>query len=51
MVNLFSHAVVGWTMHHRIQLPLVHAALEMAVARQQSKEEVPLSDRGSQYYA
>lgn len=39
-------------MHHRMQQTLVHAALEIAVARRQPKEEVLLhSDRGSQYCA
>lgn len=39
-------------MHHRMQQALIHAALEMAVALRQPKEEVLLhSDRGSQYCA
>ncbi|HGP1322472.1 DDE-type integrase/transposase/recombinase [Pseudomonas aeruginosa] len=47
-----SRAVVGWATHHRMQQALVHAALEMAIARRQPKEEVLLhSDRGSQYCA
>lgn len=38
-------------MHHRMQQPL-HAALEMAIARRQPKEQVLLySDHGSQYRA
>ncbi|HCF0050621.1 IS3 family transposase [Pseudomonas aeruginosa] len=49
VLDLYSRAVVGWAMHHRMQQALVHAALEMAVARRQPKEEVLLhSDRGSQ---
>lgn len=35
VLDLYSRAVVGWAMHHRMQLALVHAALEMAVARRQ----------------
>jgi len=36
-------------MHHRMQQASVHAALEMAVARRQPKEEILLhSDGGSQ---
>ncbi|WP_274611217.1 IS3 family transposase [Pseudomonas lalucatii] len=39
-------------MHHRIHQALVHAALEMTVARRQPQAEVLLhSDRGSQYCA
>ncbi|EPF1836834.1 TPA: DDE-type integrase/transposase/recombinase [Pseudomonas aeruginosa] len=49
MLDLYSRAVVGWAMHHRMQQALVHAALEMAVARRQPQAEVLLhSDRGSQ---
>lgn len=52
VLDLYSRAVVGWAMHHRMQQALVHAALEMAVARRQPKEEMLLhSDRGSQYCA
>ncbi|WP_196797929.1 IS3 family transposase [Pseudomonas aeruginosa] len=52
VLNLYSRAVVGWAMHHRMQQALVHAALKMAVARRQPKEEVLLhSDHGSQYCA
>lgn len=52
VLDLYSRAIVGWAMHHRMQQALVHAALEMAVARRQPKEAVLLhSDRGSQYCA
>jgi len=52
VLDLYSRAVVGWAMHHRMQQALVHAALKMAVARRQPKTEVLLhSDRGSQYCA
>jgi len=52
VLDLYSRAVVGWAMHHRMQQAMVHAALEMAVARRQPKEQVLLhSDRGSQYCA
>ncbi len=48
VLDLYSRAVVGWAMHHRMQQALVHAAQEMAIARRQPKEEVLLhSDRGS----
>ncbi|XSS61147.1 DDE-type integrase/transposase/recombinase [Pseudomonas sp. B11] len=48
VLDLYSRAVVGWAIHHRMQQALVHATLEMAIARQQPKEEVLLhSDRGS----
>ncbi|WP_371263418.1 DDE-type integrase/transposase/recombinase [Pseudomonas sp. CMR5c] len=52
VLDIYSRAVVGWAMHHRMQHALVHAALEMAAARRQPKEEVLLhSDRSSQYCA
>lgn len=52
VLDLYSRAVVGWAMHHRMQQALMHAALEMAVARRQPQAEVLLhSDRGSQYCA
>lgn len=52
VLDLYSRAVVGWAMHHRMHQALVHAALEMAVARRQPQAEVLLhSDRGSQYCA
>ncbi|WP_312289540.1 DDE-type integrase/transposase/recombinase [Stutzerimonas nitrititolerans] len=38
VLDLYSRAVVGWAMHHRMQQALVHAALEMAVARRQRKK-------------
>ncbi|HCT2495806.1 TPA: IS3 family transposase [Pseudomonas aeruginosa] len=48
VLDLYSRAVVGWAMHHRMQ----QALLEMAVARRQPQEEVLLhSDRDSQYCA
>ncbi|CAH0143812.1 hypothetical protein SRABI70_00353 [Pseudomonas sp. Bi70] len=52
VLDLYSRAVFGWAMHHRMQQALVHAALETAGARRQPKTEVLLhSDRGSQYCA
>ncbi|HFK1870691.1 TPA: IS3 family transposase [Pseudomonas aeruginosa] len=49
VLDLYSRAVIGWAMHHRMQQALVHAALEMAVARRRPQAEVLLhSDRGSQ---
>ncbi|GGP22114.1 IS3 family transposase [Silvimonas iriomotensis] len=52
VLDLYSRAVVGWAMHHRMHQELVHAALTMAVARRQPQGKVLLhSDRGSQYCA
>ncbi|HBO1833567.1 TPA: transposase family protein [Pseudomonas aeruginosa] len=52
MLDLYSRAVVGWAMHHRMHQALVHAALEMAVARRQPQAEVLLhSDLRNQYCA
>ncbi|WP_326838437.1 IS3 family transposase [Herminiimonas contaminans] len=52
VLDLYSRAVVGWAMHHRMHQELVHAALTMAVARRKPMGEVLLhSDRGSQYCA
>lgn len=52
VLDLYSRAIVGWAMHHRMQQELVHAALTMAVARRQPAGEMILhSDRGSQYCA
>lgn len=52
VLDLYSRAVVGWAMHHRMHQELVHAALTMAVARRKPTGEVLLhSDRGSQYCA
>ncbi|WPD44480.1 DDE-type integrase/transposase/recombinase [Pseudomonas aeruginosa] len=42
VLDLYSRAVVGWAMQHRMQQALVHAALEMAIALRQPKEEVLL---------
>ncbi|MGC3844812.1 DDE-type integrase/transposase/recombinase [Pseudomonas aeruginosa] len=33
VLDLYSRAVVGWARQHRMQQALVHAALEMTVAR------------------
>ena len=52
VLDLYSRAIVGWAMHHRMHQALVHAALEMAIARRRPQTEVLLhSDRGSQYCA
>jgi putative transposase len=40
--SISTRAVVGWAIHHRMQQVLVHAALEMAAARRQPKEDVLL---------
>ncbi|WP_366241021.1 DDE-type integrase/transposase/recombinase, partial [Chromobacterium subtsugae] len=42
VLDLYSRAIVGWAMHHRMQQELVHAALTMAVARRQPSGEVIL---------
>jgi transposase InsO family protein len=48
--DLYSRAVVGWSMGSRIDSRLVVDALEMAVARRRPGEGlVSHSDRGSQY--
>nr|WP_312937624.1 DDE-type integrase/transposase/recombinase [Stutzerimonas nitrititolerans] len=48
VLNLYSCAVIGWAVHHRMQEPLIHPALEMEVERRQLQAEVLLhSNRDS----
>jgi putative transposase len=52
VLDLYSCAVVGWAIHHRMQQALVHAALEIVAAGRQPQAQVLLhSDRDSQYCA
>ncbi len=50
VIDLFSRAVIGWSMQSRIDRVLVLDALLMAVWRRQPKERVVVhSDQGSQF--
>ena len=50
VIDLFSRAVVGWSMGSRMTAGLVHSALLMALwTRKPTKELIFHSDRGSQY--
>jgi transposase InsO family protein len=50
VIDLFSRAVVGWSMHSRITAGLVNIAMLMAIRnRKPAKGLVSHSDRGSQY--
>ena len=50
VLDLYSRAIVGWSMSHRITRDLVLKALLMALWRRHSEEDlVHHSDRGSQY--
>ena len=50
IIDLFSRAVVGWSMSERMKGDLVSDALEMALLRRVPEEGVLLhSDQGSQY--
>ncbi len=52
MIDLYSRAVIGWAMHHRMQTTLVMDALEMALQHRNSRSPLLLhSDQGSQYAA
>ncbi|MCG9077186.1 IS3 family transposase [Laribacter hongkongensis] len=52
VLDLYSRAIVGWAMHHRMQQERGRAALTMTVTRRKPAREVILhSDRGSQYCA
>lgn len=52
VVDLFSRAVVGWAMNHRLKRALVIDALNMALARRSPQAlELVHSDQGSQYTA
>lgn len=50
VMDLYSRAIVGWSMHHRMTQQLVCDALLMAVGRRGfPKATIIHSDRGSQY--
>lgn len=49
-IDLYSRAVIGWSMDKRMKSDLVENALKMALFRRKFPEEVIVhSDRGSQY--
>ena len=50
VLDLYSHLVVGWSMHHRQDRQMVIRAVQMAVWQRHGTEPVILhSDRGSQF--
>lgn len=50
IINLFSRAVIGWSMSYNMKIELVCDALKMAVFRRGRPKGVTVySDRGSQY--
>ena len=52
VLDIFSRAIVGWAMSHRINGDLVLAALDMAIEHRGSPKGVMVhSDQGSQYTA
>ena len=52
ILDLFSRAIIGWSMSHKIDERLVQGALSMAVERRDVREGLLLhSDQGSQYKA
>jgi len=52
VLDLYSRAIVGWSMSHRIDENLVQDALSMAVERREINDGLLLhSDQGSQYKA
>lgn len=52
ILDLFSRAIIGWSMSHKIDERLVQDALSMAVERRDLREGLLLhSDQGSQYKA
>jgi putative transposase len=52
ILDLFSRAIIGWSMSHKIDERLVQNALNMAVERRDLREGLLLhSDQGSQYKA
>ena len=52
ILDLFSRAIIGWSMSHKIDERLVQDALNMAVERRDLREGLLLhSDQGSQYKA
>ena len=52
VIDLFSRAVVGWSMSQRLKAPLVTAALQMAIEQRRPPPGLIVhTDRGSQYVA
>jgi transposase InsO family protein len=52
IIDLFSRAVAGWAMHHRMRTELVTDALRMALMRRKVRSPLLLhSDQGCQYAA
>ena len=52
IIDLYSRAVIGWTMHKRMKTALVTDALKMALMRRKVRSPLLLhSDQGSQYAA
>jgi putative transposase len=52
VLDLYSRAIVGWSMSHRIDEKLVQDALSMAIERREVNNGLMLhSDQGSQYKA
>ena len=52
VLDLYSRAIIGWSMSERINGQLVLNALEMAITQREPKEAVLVhSDQGSQYTA
>ena len=52
VLDLYSRAVVGWSMSKRINGELVHDALDMAISQRETNEGMLVhSDQGSQYTA
>jgi transposase InsO family protein len=52
IIDLYSRAVIGWAMHHRMKTALVRDTLKMALMRRKLRSALLLhSDQGSQYAA
>lgn len=52
IIELYSRAIIGWAMHHRMHTALVTDALKMALMRRKVGSSLLLhSDQGSQYAA
>ena len=52
IIDLYSRAVIGWSMHKRMKTELVTNALRMALMRRKVRSSLLLhSDQGSQYAA
>lgn len=52
VLDLYSRAIVGWSMSKRINGQLVHDALDMAICQRETNEGMLVhSDQGSQYTA